>query len=322
MSEYTYISAVDTAKLVRGALKRAFPGVKFSVRSPHGSEIRVQWTDGPSEPAVKRVISAYDGGGFDSMIDLSYNSYSWLNPKTGEAAFAQTDGTTGSMGTVAPAQVDNPWPGVGKLVSFGAKYVFTSRRFTRETLEKALATVTERYGVPAPEIHDYGDGWEPVLNPCSDAWQAHAFSEAVREYNAYEPPAQVAQADKAEEIGLDQADDGGIALQHDRDWTWLYAQGEPGAALKTAIRDLGFVHSAKRSAIRGCGAWYAKERLDLSTTLETLRAAYWADYKTAHSDFTDPNEPLGPGGGPSYGADRAAVVRADWKGAQPLVLSW
>ena len=56
MSEY--VSVADTAKLVRSALKQAFPGVKFSVRSTSysgGSSVRVGWTDGPQSAEVDKV---------------------------------------------------------------------------------------------------------------------------------------------------------------------------------------------------------------------------------------------------------------------------
>lgn len=43
-----YISCADTAKLIRQAIKEAFPGVKFSVRSSvysGGASITVEWLD-------------------------------------------------------------------------------------------------------------------------------------------------------------------------------------------------------------------------------------------------------------------------------------
>ena len=62
MSEY--LSVADTAKLVRSALKKAFPGVKFSVRSTSysgGSSVRVGWTDGPQTAEVDKVAQPLAG---------------------------------------------------------------------------------------------------------------------------------------------------------------------------------------------------------------------------------------------------------------------
>jgi hypothetical protein len=73
-----YISVVDTAKEVRTALKAAFPGQKFSVRSDSysgGASIRVRWTDGPARRDVERVAKEFAGATFDGMIDLkSYHT--------------------------------------------------------------------------------------------------------------------------------------------------------------------------------------------------------------------------------------------------------
>jgi Large polyvalent protein associated domain 29 len=149
----TYLSCAETAKLVRSALKKAFPGVKFSVRSSvysGGASIQVGWTDGPSTKAVEAVAKAYEGGGFDGMIDMAYNKDSWLMPD-GSAAFASSPGTTGSMGVYAPYNHAAPAPGATK-VSFGADYVFCNKSWSVEAYTAAVKTVTERYGMEMPEI--------------------------------------------------------------------------------------------------------------------------------------------------------------------------
>jgi hypothetical protein len=68
-----YLSCVDTAKLVRKALRADFPGVKFSVRSSTyagGASIDVGWTDGPTSKQVDGTLKLYEGASFDGMIDL------------------------------------------------------------------------------------------------------------------------------------------------------------------------------------------------------------------------------------------------------------
>lgn len=72
MSTARRIDVTDCAKLIRKALKRHFPGVKFSVRSDRysgGSSVDVNWTDGPMERDVDAVVKVYQGASFDGMTD-------------------------------------------------------------------------------------------------------------------------------------------------------------------------------------------------------------------------------------------------------------
>jgi hypothetical protein len=67
-----YISTKDTAKLVRGALKNAFPGVKFSVRMSTGTAsawMNVTYSDGPTEIEVRAITARYEGRTFNGMTD-------------------------------------------------------------------------------------------------------------------------------------------------------------------------------------------------------------------------------------------------------------
>lgn len=73
MSDRTYLSCADTAKLVRKSLRADFPGVKFSVRSSTyagGASIDVGWEDGPTSKQVDATLHLYEGASFDGMIDL------------------------------------------------------------------------------------------------------------------------------------------------------------------------------------------------------------------------------------------------------------
>jgi hypothetical protein len=86
----TYLSCAETAKLVRNALKPAFPGVKFSVRSSTyagGASIHIGWTDGPQEAEVDKVVQPYAGSSFDGMIDLKTSNTDWLYPDGRVEAF-------------------------------------------------------------------------------------------------------------------------------------------------------------------------------------------------------------------------------------------
>ncbi len=114
MSNTRYISTADTAKLIRKALRRSFPGQQFFVRSrtySMGASIDVSWMDGPTEKEVGSVTQAYASAGFDGMIDLQFHYHAWLLPD-GSALIASTCGTAGSGGTVSAFEVGTtPSPG-------------------------------------------------------------------------------------------------------------------------------------------------------------------------------------------------------------------
>ena len=318
-----YISAADTAKLIRKVLKRAFAGVKFSVRTRHQSEVSLRWKDGPTERAVKALCDIYEGGGFDGMIDLAYSYYAWLNRETGEAAFAYTSGTVGSAGTVPAAESPNPWPG-GELVHFCAKYVSYHREYSKELLEKAIAQVVDEYGIEAPEIQEFGTPgkpwhtWEIVYDPGRDGWQTRRFSTAIDEIDAYVPPAEKPKppTPPVEPTGqADQADSAdGVQIRYERDWTWLYFENaRPDVGQADALKGLGGRFSPKRTTIRGIpSVWYIRERVSPEDLRALLRTAPLAmEPKTV--------EPLGPGGGPSYDGNRREVLQTDWENLKSVV---
>ena len=120
-----YISVVDTAKLVRLALKESFAGVKFSVTSDSyagGASINIKYKDGPTEKQVKEVISAFEGSYFDGSIDYQGSCYANLN---------------------------------GEEVRFGADFIFVNRKYSVEFLTKMANEVAVKYAVEEPfEIVD------------------------------------------------------------------------------------------------------------------------------------------------------------------------
>jgi hypothetical protein len=129
------ISAPDTAKLVRKALKTAFPGQKFSVRTDTyagGASIRVTWTDGPRRAEVEPVATVYAGGRFDGMIDLAYSVSHYLKPD-GSVMIARDPGTGDSGGS--NPQTNNldlrpAMPADVQIVRFGADYIFCDREIS------------------------------------------------------------------------------------------------------------------------------------------------------------------------------------------------
>lgn len=116
------ISATDTAKLVRAALKAAFPRARFSVRtlsSRGGAAINVSWMDGPAYDAVAAVARDYEGASFDARIDL-------------KSHHARVIG--------------------GELVQLMADCVLLHRSFSGEALRAAAVEVARRYDVPVARI--------------------------------------------------------------------------------------------------------------------------------------------------------------------------
>lgn len=135
MQDKSYISCADTAKLVRQALKEAFPGHKFSVRSSSysgGASIDIQWTDGPTDKQVESISNAFEGSYFDGMIDYKGSVYAKLD---------------------------------GKPVHFGANFIHTRREFSDALVQRAIDAIASKYAanftahnIPVPTVADYNDG--------------------------------------------------------------------------------------------------------------------------------------------------------------------
>lgn len=122
-----YLTTAETAALVRGALKGASPGTKFSVRSyvyAGGSSIRVRYdgiTPGaPTTAEVKKVVGRFEGAGFDGMIDLKY-------PVTAYVKDGKVVGTKSPGGYPTTPGWDDAVPGATE-VHFGADYIFVEGR--------------------------------------------------------------------------------------------------------------------------------------------------------------------------------------------------
>ncbi|QCP55143.1 hypothetical protein FAZ95_38680 [Trinickia violacea] len=130
-----YLSCAETAKLVRQALKEAFPGVKFGVRSSTysgGASISVRWEDGPNTAQVEAITNRFKGAYFDGSIDYKGSVYHMMD---------------------------------GQQISFGADYIFTSRSYTEASIERAIDTVFRHFranfreaGLERPTVAQYRKG--------------------------------------------------------------------------------------------------------------------------------------------------------------------
>ena len=113
MSDKTYISCVETARILRQVLKRAFPQTKFSIRSSQysgGASINITWTDGPTVKQVKRITDKFEGAGFDAMTDY----------KTSKVLFYK-----------------------GQETHFGANSIFEEHNYSKALLAEALKEVAQ-----------------------------------------------------------------------------------------------------------------------------------------------------------------------------------
>lgn len=141
-----YIPVAEVAKMIRKKLKEEFAGTKFSVRSSSyagGASIRVGWMDGPTSKAVDAVVSAYQGRGFDGMIDMAYTKTPYLLKDGYTMIYGRSSGTVGSMGI--DEGYKNELPEGAEPVSSGASYVFAERSVSAGALEKAIRAVGEKF---------------------------------------------------------------------------------------------------------------------------------------------------------------------------------
>ena len=90
----TSLTCAQTAKLLRQALKEAFPTTKFSVRSASytgGASIDVHWTDGPTATQIRAICDRFEGADFDEMQDLKLHTVNpfevWTHYSLTESSF-------------------------------------------------------------------------------------------------------------------------------------------------------------------------------------------------------------------------------------------
>lgn len=124
---------IAASKNIKIELGRAFPGVKFSIKTSRysgGDSIDVRWIDGPVTAQVDEIVRRYQAGWFDGMSD-SYNF------------------------------IDNAWND-----AFGdAKFVFANRSMSDAAIARALRLVASKYaiplaqlGLPSPSVEAYKRG--------------------------------------------------------------------------------------------------------------------------------------------------------------------
>jgi len=168
-----YLSCAETAKLLRAALKKQFPTVKFSVRSKTysgGASITVGYTDGPTVKAVRQVTERFNGASFDGMIDLKSYKAHFLLPD-GMVVFQSHYGHC-YRNEESPATLDD-FPEGTRIVHFGADFVFVERDLSESVMAQLTAYVEECVGQPF-EANAWVESWKklPVCAINGSGWMS------------------------------------------------------------------------------------------------------------------------------------------------------
>jgi hypothetical protein len=148
MNDVRTIPITECAKLIRAALAKNFPDIKFSVRSKiysGGCHVNVNWNDGPNTRTVDAVVGKFSGKTFDGMDDSTHYHNSTFN---------------------------------GETVHFAGSAPSTSRRVTRydELKKEALTYIFENCTVTgAPGSERFGNDW--VENLASNMVHAADYRE-------------------------------------------------------------------------------------------------------------------------------------------------
>lgn len=96
-SGYGYVTATETAKLVRYWLKVTFPGTRFRVTTSKGSlshSLDIYWADGPLKAEVDTLVRPFVGTGFDGMQDIQTHNEAWLFPDGSAQRFVSGIGSS------------------------------------------------------------------------------------------------------------------------------------------------------------------------------------------------------------------------------------
>lgn len=133
---------VVAAKNIRKELKKAFPAIKFSVRSSSysgGNSINVDYVDGVARVEVEAIVNKYQYGSFNGMEDIYEYSRDYWNDAFG-----------------------------------GTKYLFVNREYSDEFVIGVLNNLKSQYdlfcGEECPTFEDYKTGkmwnsaWNRVFN--------------------------------------------------------------------------------------------------------------------------------------------------------------
>lgn len=125
-----YDSLKKGSRNLKTELQKAYPGIKFSVRSDSysgGCHIAISWTDGPTNDQVEKISGKYQEGHFDGMIDCyEYNRDDIWTDLFGGAKYVQPSRSySGDAYHWAVRKVEKDWGVEIKISesSYGSLYV-------------------------------------------------------------------------------------------------------------------------------------------------------------------------------------------------------
>lgn len=256
-TEREYLSTTDVAKIIRGDLKREYPGQKFSVTSSHfagGSAIDVTWTDGPTYREVHDLVGSYANRGFDGMIDLAYTIQHVRLPN-GEIVRCASEGSAGGGGQ-HPAWKEHH-PGATP-VNCSASYVQCQRHHSETAMRWALAQMVKQQYIIEDDYEivpgSSGKGWTVSpwvrwhLTPATAetlGYTRYAEEElsTLLDTSFYQRPAPV-------EAPASITAPEGATITQERDWLWIQFAAKPADEVIAKLRSLGAQWSKRRAA------WY------------------------------------------------------------------
>lgn len=147
VAQSRYVDVAEAARMLRPILRRAFPGVKFSVRIDRysiGASISIAWNDGPTRDQVEQITNGFKGSRFDGMDDLQYGADSWYCTTHGARAAATWGTGDDRSKPISSRCCDN-----AELVHFGSGYVSTNRALSPKFTAQILTHVLDNAGLPA-----------------------------------------------------------------------------------------------------------------------------------------------------------------------------
>lgn len=288
-----YFDVVETAKLIRRDLAEAFPGQKFKVTSEKfsgGDSIHVSYFDGPTEKAVNNLIQKYKNSDFDGMTDMSSSRAMGFKIKNLEGKDVLFDG--------------------------GSKFVSTSRKFSRQVVEKYIAQFDRKdeciIELKGSDEYGWGANIKPKDVRTWDDWIERDFQNNLHNSDFYIPPA-TTQSASTTATPRSTTPPSNTEIRHNTKMNGI-------EIVFPAKPDQGVIDMLKRQGFRWSsrgGLWYCKYT---STLLEKMKAYFGIEQVTTLNDYFD-YEGLGDFFGFSDSELEPLLQRAADKAVQKGILS-
>lgn len=279
---------------IRRELKRAFPGVRFSVRSDSGGHctVHISWTDGPTSDEVDEVAQRYSSGGFDSMTDYAYSVDNLFGDVFGDVWAVYTrrevsdefsEAAQRGICDLQSIEYDGP-----ETNAFGADdydYNSTVKNRAAESLSECSLLPGETVTGASREKHEKAracwsavvrdvDGNEaprslqspyPGLAACLPGYVAPDAERAPKK--AAKPSAAKTDETPGAGFSADAVDGVSYELNEAKNGVEITFPGKPSAAIRSELKATGFRWSGRQKL------WYAKQTAERVALAERLSGA-------------------------------------------------